>query len=182
MDFVKVRLLNNRLKKTYGVTEDNRPFFRLAWSNAQTETRFGTYTEFCGAIFLREFTGVAKDRKKYPMFKDRWILEKLMFPARAYRYWSPELIGVENGSYEPVWTFEKDNAYQEPEWYPITKLVRLALYGPDKVMTPSEMESEEAKAFDKACQDAYDELDNECSFLVDQMHVGSAIVVPGVIS
>jgi hypothetical protein len=176
MDFVHIRKLNDKLKETYGTNLDGRPFFRLSWSNAQRESRWGVFREFLEGtkIFLREFTGVSKDRQKYPWIKDRWILEKLMFPARAYKYWSPELIGVDNGSYEPVWVFrwkdksdptgEKD-LYQRPEWYPITKLVYKALYGPDMAdrMTPSDIEDANNRAFDSEVKDLEEYFGNESS-------------------
>lgn len=177
---VEVRKLNEKLKQVYGSHDDGRAYFRLAWSNSQTETRWGQFREFVGPIFLREYTGVAKDRLKYAWVKDRWVLEKLSFPSRNYTYWSPELIGVENGTYEMFWVFEKNKQYQKPEWYPLTKLVKLAIYGPDHIITPGEAESNDQLEFEKACQDDFDYLDNENPFLVDQLRSGSAIIVPGV--
>lgn len=172
-----ISTLNNKLKKIYGVHEDGRPYFRLSWTSTQSEKRFGTFREFYGKIFLREYDGVA-EKLKYPWCKDRWVLEKLTFPMRMYKYWSPELIGVENGSYEPVWVFSKNEQYQKPEWNPITKLVSLALYGPTEKSTPSQIDAEYLLDEQKQEDELFNIIDNNSPYIPGMLHSGSAIIVP----
>jgi hypothetical protein len=177
-DHREIKKLNEQLKKAYGTYTDGRAWFRISWSNAQRETRWGQFREFCGQLFLREYTGVVKDRPKYSWMKDRWVLEKLMFPERAYKYWSPELIGVENGTYEPVWTFDKDGKYQLPIWNAVEKLCYAALWGKKKKQTEADLIDEENKQFDKEVEQNIIILENESPAIATAVNQGSGIYVP----
>lgn len=173
-----IKRLNKKLDETYGRSDDGRPFFRISWSDSQTEKRFGTFREWLGtgpgAIFLREYTGVS-ERRKYPDIRERWVLEKLIFPSSlGIHDW--DLI---NGSYEPIWTFEgPGGSYQKPEWWACEMICKIAIYGPAAKITQADEEEIEQKAFDKAVAHNLDILQNDEPDLVNAMRHGEAIVVP----
>ena len=169
-----VKRLNKKLTETYGKHNDGRPYFRLSWSNDQREMRYGTFREFIGPIFLREETGV-RERKKYPWIKDRWVLEKLTFPKS--RYWGPELIGLWEGSYEPVWVFNRNNEYQIPVWVALERLVKAALYGPE--VGKEKDTDENRKVFQDEVNLNYDILDNETPDMAHALKHGAAVSYSG---
>lgn len=174
-----IKRLNKQLAKIYGSHSNGRPFFRISWTTEQREVRFGTFRNYCGPIFLNEETGV-RERKKYPFpsMKDRWMLEKLMFPKT--QYWGPELIGFENGSYEPVWCFNKDGAYQIPSWEMLKYLVHAALFGPDSAKDSAKtMEEKDQLAIKKDIEHNMDFLDNETPDMMDSLHAGSGVSYSG---
>lgn len=173
-----IKRLNKKLDETYGRSDDGRPFFRLSWSDSQTEKRFGTFREWLGsgknAIFLREYTGL-EERRKYPDIRERWILEKLIFPSSlGIHDW--DLI---NGSYEPVWTFEGPNeSYQKPEWWACEMICKIAIYGPEKRLTQTDYIEQEEKEFDKAVARNFDILQNDEPDLINAIKHGEAVFVP----
>lgn len=92
----------NRFLFSQGLTLEGKALYRLVWSDTETEFRKGTFREFYGKIFLREFNGV-REVKKYNYIHERWILEK----------WAPgnltanrETPNSSNGDYIPVYVFE----------------------------------------------------------------------------
>lgn len=89
-----VEIINERLELYYGKELDGRARYRVVWSTTEFEKRCGTFNEFYGQIFLREFIGI-KECPKYPYDPDRWILEKLFYVK------NPEIIAEKPGSYEP---------------------------------------------------------------------------------
>jgi hypothetical protein len=175
-----VEEINKLLVKHFGVNDDKRPLFRIVWSNDQLETRWGTFREFYGPIFLRETTGVCKDRHKYPWIRDRWILERLTFPASKYRHWSPELIGVENGSYEIIWKFETPNEeYQYPIWQAV-KCIIASLFATKEKLTQADLDRMEAEMDEKDVVEDMMKIEENSPTLSGQLRDGSAIIAPGV--
>jgi len=171
-----IKSLNKRLKNTYGVSMDGRPFFRLVFSDTQTEKRIGTFREFYGPIFVREETKLA-ERPKYAYIKGRFILERLVMPPDKYRF----EIDLCNGTYEPVWTFERDNQYQHPEWHPITYIVRrvlLAITGGIRKLSDKDIWELDKQQFEKEVDIGEDMLANESPMIAGQLANGEGIVVP----
>ena len=106
-----IKNINKQLITLEGRAFNNKPWFRISWSENQSENRVGTFNDFYGEIFIRQFTGMREVRKyDGPDFKDRWILEKLIFID------NPELWdSYAGGSYEPIWVFrDADGEYQKP--------------------------------------------------------------------
>ncbi len=165
---------NRLLVQHYGTTDDGRAWFRIVWSDSTTEKRMGTFREFVGKLFIREETKMA-ERKKYPWVKERWVLEKLIFPPAPYCY----EIDICNGSYENIWTFEGANGqYVPPVWENVKRICHAALHGPGRKQTLSEIEQIEEEKFQKTLQEDYEILDNETPYLPGLLNTGSAIVVP----
>ena len=169
-----VTAINKKLADLHGKHDDGRPYFRIAWTTDQTETRLGTFRYYTEAgLFTYEETCV-RERKKYPYIKDRWLLEKLTFPKQ--KLWSPDLIGIWNGSYEPVWCFNKEGNYQIPEWWAVERLVKAALYGPEAVKkTADDLYEEENKRMKKEIDLNYDILDNETPEMAHALKEGSGV-------
>lgn len=115
--------INKKLKEYWGTDDENRPIYRVVWSDTQIEKRFGTFVESYGPIFLREVKGLA-EVPKYPYIKHRWVLEKLMFAM------TDEVIGLDlnNRCYEPVYTFEDKLGRALPvEWWAVEMIVKRLL-------------------------------------------------------
>lgn len=172
-----IKALNKLLKETYGSYDDGRPWFRISWSTTQRETRWGIFREFVGSIFLREYRGVKENAHKYSWIKDRWILEKLTLPPRSLKYWTPEIIGLENGSYEPVWCFNKNGEYQKPEWWACQRLVKAALVGPFK-MNQDDLDTLEREKFEKEVNTGIEILEDQESDFQHGLHSRSLIIRP----
>jgi hypothetical protein len=92
--------INKWLSREYR-TIDNRPIYKLTWSDDARENRLGTFRDWdADGNFLREVTEV-RSTKKYPYIHSRWIFEKLaLLPPMK------ELPEIRQGSYEPVYVFE----------------------------------------------------------------------------
>lgn len=92
-----LEIINRYLKEYYGQTED-RPHFRLVWSDDLLEKRLVTSTPE-GILLARP---MVREVKKYHYIDERYVLERLTVV--------PEFVEtdlVEKLTYEPVWTFEK---------------------------------------------------------------------------
>lgn len=104
-----VATINKHLKK-YGVNFHGDPLYRVVWSDDQLELRRGTFNEWYGHIFIREYTGVARV-PKYSYLSKRWVLERWIPPSLAY---NEELVESRQGSYEPLYVFEDKNGNPLP--------------------------------------------------------------------
>lgn len=99
-----IESINAQLKHLYGIdTVTGWVMWRVVWSNDQVEKVFGRFEDFVGKIFVREVTEI-RERKKYPMDPDRWILEQLVLVPEINQ---EEMLGLKI-SYEPIWTFENN--------------------------------------------------------------------------
>ena len=93
----------NQYLKRFGSDIKGSQLFRVSWSSSQTEVRKRTYNEFSGKLFLRTVTDTSTCLK-YPLIKDKWILEKLIPPDPSY---TSEIVSAkENGSYECIYVFQ----------------------------------------------------------------------------
>lgn len=173
MDETKRIAYNNRLRDVFGLYYDGQPLFRLVWSDSQIEKRHGTFEQWRGPIFIREFTGVA-EVPKYPWIKHRWILER-----REGHVANPEL--PEQISYEPKWVFENEQGSVEPEWWAIEQIIH-SINNPHKRMpgddltdktligSPAHTEAEKKRLMDF--------LDDKMSDIQTALHYGEGVVVP----
>ena len=137
--------LDLKLEATYGRDLDNRPKFRIVWSNDCVEKRFGEFTDVSdNGIFLRTVREV-REVRKYPWL-DRWMLEKTV-PFREMSIPNPELHITEvvySDGYECIWKFEHtDGTYQEPNWRAIKLLCHWLVTG--QKHTVSDHEEEDRK-------------------------------------
>src|SRR5262249_7313637 len=97
MDQVALDFLNKQIKEKYGYKR-GIPRFRIVWANDEFEKRFGTYTDWTNnGVLIREVTEV-RLVPKYPIAKDRYILETVA------DYPMPNL--VDSNGYECLWKFQ----------------------------------------------------------------------------
>ena len=105
----KIDVLNQRLIDYYGTDSDTgRPIFRIVWSNDQLEKRLIHETPEGLVLLFPE----VREVKKYPYFKDSYILERLSIIPEVNQKELP----TEKLSYEPIWNYKDDEG--EP-LYPI---------------------------------------------------------------
>ena len=132
-------IINESLKKQYGVDINLRPFYRIVQNHNLTEKRLASI--FYGEI---EIPGKkAVETLKYNYLPDGyWILEQLFNTS------NPEL--VQNFTYEPVYVFKgPDGEYQEPNLRACQFLVACIRRGPVAVLDEAEkMKKEKALFFE----------------------------------
>lgn len=101
--------INDYLASNFGRNYQGLANFRVAWSDTQREMRRCEYEEQYHGIFLRHIIAM-EECKKYPIIKERWILEKLIPPDPCY---TKEIVSAQEfGSYECIYIFQdKDKNY-----------------------------------------------------------------------
>jgi len=106
-----IKSINTWLEDVYGHDLLGRSYYRVIWSVGELEKRKGTFCEFFGPIFLREWYGI-REQPKYafhPEWNDKWILEKLDYSH------NPELALDVSGHYEPLYVFyDEKGGYLRP--------------------------------------------------------------------
>jgi len=137
--------INRTLLERYGRANNGKPNFRLAWSDSETENRFGEFDVWAGKIWLRTECCV-RQVPKYPAFKSRWILEKQVYAP------APEEVKDYNW-YEPIFVFESaQGEYLEP----ISRMVELiinSIFYPDR---NKRIESDDQADYEKQKQKQHD--------------------------
>ena len=139
-----VKEINTWLKEHYGKDLLSRPCFRLVWSEDELEKRIGHFEEYTGTIYTGTFHGL-REVKKYanPIYKDRYILEKLIFGIDNKEIWGDT---VRDGTYEPVWVFRgPDDTFQMPTRKTVAFVLRMLL-GDKERRTQGMEDSDDAAA------------------------------------
>lgn len=90
--------INTRLERNYGKYDD-KPNFRVVWSNDQLEKRIVTYTKDGFELI----NPMVAEVRKYSYIDSRFVLERLI-PVDPKNTDLTEKI-----SYEPAWTFNNAN-------------------------------------------------------------------------
>jgi hypothetical protein len=116
--------INERLERR-GKSIDGRTILRIVWTADQFEKRVGTFSDWYGDIFLREYTAMKEVPKYWYITPPCWILERLTFldPKAAIHR---ELIAQKdvdldiykptlNGTYEPLYAFRNARTGQPLE-------------------------------------------------------------------
>lgn len=141
------------LKDTYGSTLDGRPKFRVVWSTNLLEKRFGVFRDFYGHILVREVKGV-REVLKYPFYQDRWVLEKLDYVGDNHEL-------IEKSTYEPLFVFQT----AEGAFLPLNqRAVNFFMHFYNqrgKLLSPSDIEDEEMKKYEREVNYFKEYLDNE---------------------
>ena len=177
-----IKAINDWLEEVYSHDILGRPNYRMIWSVGETEKRVGTFNEFYGSIFLREWFGV-REQPKYafhPEWRDKWILEKLDFSP------NPELALDRAGHYEPLYVFYDENGnYLRPT-------LRAVQFFMTKLLLRKPWKTDSEKERDIAAMDR-GEFDKEVDYFygcMDEMFGGDiasairsrkGVVNPGVI-
>lgn len=168
--------INDIIKSRHGVNLVGQPLFRISWSDAQTEKRFGVYNEFYGDIFVREIRGL-REVPKYPYVKERWVLERWMPPALAY---TSEIPSTAEGSYEPLFVFQTEQGESLPlNEEVIHKMIHMVLHPQLPGDRMSDLRQQERDAFDLEVKQNLEELEDAGrSWIGHRLHSKEAIVKP----
>lgn len=147
---------------------------RLVWSDDARELRFGTFNEYHGSIFLRQFIGV-REVQKYSWIKSRWVLER-WYPPEIVN--NPELPESVKGSYEPVYIFQDRHEKPLPLSLRVVELICEHMFNrpPERQRINEGHEREEA--IRNKDETNYLEDGLEMSIISNQLHQGEAVVVP----
>jgi hypothetical protein len=107
-----IKLINKYLETNYGRALDNKPKFRVVWSEDLTEVRKGIFSP------VQVIESIER-RPKYSYVKDKFILEfyTLAFPEVFGRALAHSRESIMNGDYyEPLRVFmTKDRGYIKPD-------------------------------------------------------------------
>jgi hypothetical protein len=167
-----IKAINKMLEKHHGKAFNNKPWYRIAWSESMTEKRIGAFNDFYGEIFLRQFVGLREVRKyDGPDFRERWILEKLVFIDNP-EVWD----SLNSGSYEPIWVFRgKGGVYQRPNHKAVEFLIGM-------INNPEERKFHDEKSLDdfeeQLLADETDQLYDEMTQNASMFDEERTIVVP----
>jgi len=181
MEFNRTKEVNKRLDRTYGRNLFNEPIFRVVFSEGLLEKRVGTFAEWYGKVFIREWTGL-REVPKYGYIKAKYILERWQPPTRDT--YDPLVPETAYGSYEPVYVFQdaKGNALPVNEEFIkilIFNLFHPALPGHRQSLERTRDETE----LKKEIQLFEDIIGNESPYLATKLHAdrfgkAEGIVVP----
>lgn len=135
-----IELMNQRLADYFGKFDD-KPRWRLVFSDDQFENRFGTYNDFSSdGTFLCQKTEVRLVPKYRQWIQHKWVLEKL---TEVPQMCQEELLT--SLSYEPIWVFEdKKGNPLPPIWLAIEFLIS-SMQGPKKTFYSDEIQDTEQR-------------------------------------
>jgi hypothetical protein len=147
-----VEIINAWLQGQYQTLE-NRPVYRLVWSEDIFENRLGTFRTFTpSGLFLRETTGVRKVRK-YNYIHHRWIFE-MFAPGNITR--NPETPDASSGDYVPVYVFESGTGIYLPPTRKVVEFLISCLEGRvkrDELPSDEYLEDKELQAVEESLDD-----------------------------
>ncbi len=169
-----VVLINKKLREIYGVSLDNKPKYRLVWSEDLIEKRIGKVEKYTpNGIYLGTEDGV-HELKKYSYLKDRYILETYDPAFKA----NVEL--ANSDGYEPLFVFQKNGEYLKPYYWACEFIINTIL-GRGYVKRTESMDSrEELSKEEKERMEYFDFLSQEgSSDLGQKFRYGEAIILPG---
>lgn len=171
-DTIQAAVIQNWLDQQPKIPLRTEPLFRLVWSDDQREKRIGTFRVYTGNIFIREETKV-ENCEKYSFIKERWILEQWFPPEVAM---NDELPDSKNGSYEPIYVFDRESQALPLNLQVVQFIVHTCLKPKKsgqfkKSLFVANKEAQERKAFSADLDTLQDE-----GPLVSQFHDGSAIL------
>jgi hypothetical protein len=115
-----LEVINQRLIDYFGLYED-RPAWRLVFSEDQLEKRLGTFNEYTpDGFFIRQVTEVRLVPKYRQWIHKKWVLERL---TAVPQFQQDELLVPL--SYEPIWVFEdKKGNPLPPIWLAIEFIIQ----------------------------------------------------------
>lgn len=182
-----VKHINKYLESTYGRALDNKPKFRVAFSNDMFEVRTGLFERYTeSGIFL----GSAIETKKVPKYsyiKDKYVLEVY---TRAF----PEIFGrsivqaegiVKEGDfYEPLRVFRTKKGDYLPPNLDVCKIIcdrfiELINRPPGQRLTEKIAMGNEKAEVDAEVAKFFDILSQDDSDLMQKFRYQEATILPG---
>lgn len=107
-------------------TIDNRPKFRIVWSDKIYENRYGTFNDFTeSGLFIRTVTEVRRVRK-YAYIFERWIMEMWAGAELMSNKETPDVI---NGDYVCIYVFEDSKGNPLPVTEKVIKFLINFFFG-----------------------------------------------------
>lgn len=149
MDKAEGSRINKMLAANFGQIDGRLPVFRLTWSTNEME-----YVAGSGRV------------KKYPMFADRWVLERL---CEAPESVLPEF----RHTYEPLWVFQSDDGrYMEPNEKAIVFLVHTLLYREAKRVTQKDLDEKQSAEEKREVEEFIQMMEEEYPVLSSRKELG----------
>lgn len=147
-----IEIINKRLILQYGKNHEGKPKFRLVWAAEQIEhrRRFGNN----GIHYLHPRV---EEVKKYDyLLKDVWVLERWIYHN------NPEIVAVDGGGYEAVWTFsDRFGKPYRPFWRVVDFVARAAEDGIPEKLSPKDLELQEDETLRKEVEEFEEMLGEE---------------------
>jgi len=112
----------NKVIRHHG-SDNERPLFQVVWSDDEREMRKGTFAEFLGKIFIRNYIGI-KCVPKYGYLPRRWVLERFVPPTN---HPNEELPFGWQGTYEPLYVFENQFNALPPRIDVCERLIKISM-------------------------------------------------------
>lgn len=171
----EINVINKQLLDTFGkpVALD-KPHFRIVWSTDQLEKCYrenAVFTE--SGIFLRNEKGVSEG-PKYPMFENKWVLERLYQTAG-----NPYLEEVVPYSYEPVWVFGSANSNPDPNWKAVLFMLNGMLFSKKKFLTAADVKLLEIEQIAQEKAKFKEMLKDDSPYIAGMLKSGSAVLNAG---
>lgn len=173
-----IKYINKYLESTYGRAQDNKPKFRVAWSEDLYEVRKGLFSE------LAVFEEVKKVRK-YTYFKDRWVLEiyTLAYPEVFGRAIAQKNEIVMSGDgYESLRVFQtRKGEYLKPD-LEVCKIicdgfVELVNRPEGRRLTAKQADYNDKKKMEEESAKFFEILSGDDSTLIQQFHDKEAVII-----
>lgn len=103
---------------------DGRPILRIVWTTDQREMRAGEFTDwYMNTIIIRTVKAI-REVPKYNYAPDRWVLERLTYLNPDNEIAKNELVGAQNGTYEPLVMFHDSNYVPFPvHWSLVEQII-----------------------------------------------------------
>jgi hypothetical protein len=166
-----IESINYKLQRDFGKYSDNRPNFRVVWSNDQTEKRWTNFTDKGMELINPEVRELPKYKQYAP---ERFILERLV----------PVPFGsdlVEKISYEPAWVFQDRFQNYLPPFYDGCVFVIESILNQTGHKGFAKYKDPEASPEYRAeqLQKVQDELFGNETDVTDHLAYGTGVVVPG---
>jgi hypothetical protein len=173
-----VKRINKFLKDNYGYSFDNKPKFRLVWSEDLLETRKGLFGELAIYEEIRKVP-------KYSFVRDRWVLEvyTLSFPGifgRSIQH--KQDIVMDSDGYEPLRIFQtKKRVYLKPD-LEICKIIcdkfsELTTRPEARRLTEKQANYEDVQKMRAEADKFFELLNADDSTLINQFHDGEAVII-----
>jgi len=169
---ININNINDRLRSIYGDNPFKQPCFRLVFSDNTLEKRLGTFVDWYGKLFIREYRGV-REVPKYNYLKGKWVLEK-WFPPMSV----PE-IDTSQGVYEPVYVFQDAEGKPLPVIEDFVHKIIEKLFNPFLPGHRKELlKTAEEEAYRKEIEHSLIVMEDANPYYCGKLHGGEAIIRP----
>jgi hypothetical protein len=169
---ININNINDRLRKIYGDNPYKQPMFRIVFSDRELEKRRGTFVDWYGALYIREYVGI-REVPKYAYLKGAYVLERWLAPMSCYE------IDTSMGTFEPVYVF------QDAEGKPLPVIEDFAHKVIEKIFNPllpghrtSQLKTQEEEAYRKEIEYNMLVIGDAGSAFAGKLKGGEAIIRP----